>query len=143
MGGKRLRGCDGCRGTRSSRCPREATVPQGGPLRVQVSPEPSDETAIVQAELLDLGVSARALQTSAELGVATATRQERQQLKELEQLLRRNQKSSRNIATSLDEAGPDRARMLLRLLPVLSHGSRRRGQTLPGRGRALRHRDCR
>ena len=64
----------------------------------RASPELSDEIAMraMRARADLLGVSARALQTSAELGVAAASRQERQQLKELEQLLRRNQKSSKN-----------------------------------------------
>lgn len=65
------------------------------------------------------GLSARALAVSAEFEIARASRQERQRLKELEQLLKRNQKSARNfhLFDQLKQ-DPERAKTLLRLLPV-------------------------
>src|SRR5207245_5216140 len=61
----------------------------------------------------------KALQIGREFAVASATRQVRQGLRELGKLLQRNPTSAKNISVfDRLKADPERAAMLLRLLPV-------------------------
>lgn len=68
-------------------------------------------------ELLDLAV--RALQLGRELAVSVASREERAGLRELESILKRDQTRYKNFSLfDRLKADPERATMLLRLLPV-------------------------
>ncbi len=84
-------------------------------------PRATDELAAEAGELRDamLDQALQALEASQEKATATASRRMRQQIREFSALLRRDQTTHKNfsIFDRLKEQ-PDRARMLLKLLPV-------------------------
>jgi very-short-patch-repair endonuclease/KaiC/GvpD/RAD55 family RecA-like ATPase len=77
----------------------------------------AETTSARRSELLDLAVEA--LQIGRELAVATASREERAGLRELAAVLKRDQTRYKNFSLfDRLKANPERAAMLLKLLPV-------------------------
>jgi very-short-patch-repair endonuclease len=87
----------------------------------RLAPETTDEISKAASKRRDIlrDLALKALQVGRELSVAAATRQERQGLRELAQILQRNQTSAKNFSLfDRLKADPQRATMLLKLLPV-------------------------
>jgi very-short-patch-repair endonuclease len=85
------------------------------------APKMTDELASAAGLSRDsmLTMALKALQIGREFAVAAATRQERQGLRELAGMLQRNQSAAKNFSLfDRLKADPQRARMLLKLLPV-------------------------
>ena len=84
-------------------------------------PRATDELAAEASELRDamLDQAMQTLEASQEKATATALRAERQQIREFSALLKRDQTKYKNFSIfDRLKAQPDRARMLLKLLPV-------------------------
>ncbi len=85
------------------------------------APQTTDDLAIAASQRRNsmLTMALKALQVGREFAVAAATRQERQGLRELAGMLQRNQTAAKNFSLfDRLKADPQRARMLLKLLPV-------------------------
>lgn len=85
------------------------------------APKMTDDLATVASQRRNsmLTMALKALQVGREFAVASATREERRGLRELAGMLQRNQTAAKNFSLfDRLKADPQRARMLLRLLPV-------------------------
>ena len=87
----------------------------------RLAPDGTDEISQAANERRETlrTLALKALQVGREFAVASASRQVRQGLRELGKLLQRNQTSAKNISVfDRLKSDPERATMLLRLLPV-------------------------